>query len=1059
MPPWDLPWDPGLILDNCCQALAVRTPEGKILYANPAFCALTGYSPEELPSVDWAADLTPPEWRDLLARAVQELHRTGRPQRHEQECIRKDGSRVPIEVLLHEVLDEHGQVAYSYAFVTDISERKQTEALRQSELLYRTVAESSHDWEMWVGPEDYSFYCSPSSVRLSGYGPKEFEADRGLLRRIIHPDDLARFDEHEVANHRRAIEFRIRTRFGEERWIEHVCQSIYADDGTYLGRRSTNRDITDRVQAERERDRLLKEVENLARFPSENPDPVMRIDAEGVLLYANQAAAMLGGREVPGPGQSVPWAWRRAIDQALTTGKKVDLELRAGDRIHWLQFVPVATEGYVNVYSRDVTAQRHAEHERERLLEENRRQRAFLEAVLDSIADAILVHDPEGRIVLLNSAAQSLLQYSPEQLSQTYRERIATRLLVREDGQPYSLEQLPVARALRGETVRSELLGLGQPDGDIRWLICSAAPVLASEGRPLGAVVVLADITEMRRTQERLEEARALAERAVQEAERRAAELDAVFATIPTGVIVYGPDGRIVRMNGVAARFTPYPHQGEGLSAQERAKIYRFVRDDGTDLPLQEWPAEKALRGELVQEEVIGRLSPDGQTFWSVTSAAPIRSGDGAVLGAVLAFHDVSELRRAREALQEANEELAAANEELQVQAEELAVQMEELTAQRDQLERLTGELDLERGRLRAIVENAPMAVVVADERARVVMANRRAEELYVRPVPYGKDFAAHASLNLCQPDGTPCDPRQLPLTRSALDGEVCRNVELAIVWPDGQRHDLLMATAPVRDASGRVTGAVGVFEDITSLKDVERERENLERSKDQFLSVISHELRTPLASIMGYSELLLTGLVHGHDDVHREFLQVIFDSSVRLNLLIDDLLDLTRLDQRTFQLMLEPVRLDRLAEQTLELMKPMAQEKQQLLELELESDLPVLTGDSQRLGQVLSNLIGNAIKFSPNGASIKLRCWGTGDEVHIEVSDRGIGIAPEDMPHIFERFYRGTNAGRASGTGLGLYIAREIVEAHGGCIEVESRLGEGTTFRVRLPREQAGGE
>lgn len=140
MPPTDLRWDPGLILENSRQAFAVGTPDGKLVYVNPAFCELTGYSAEELPSVDWATDLTPPEWQDLLAQVLQELRRTGRSQRHEQECVRKDGSRIRVEVLMHEAVDERGHVAYTYAFVTDISERRQAEASRQSELLYRLVA-------------------------------------------------------------------------------------------------------------------------------------------------------------------------------------------------------------------------------------------------------------------------------------------------------------------------------------------------------------------------------------------------------------------------------------------------------------------------------------------------------------------------------------------------------------------------------------------------------------------------------------------------------------------------------------------------------------------------------------------------------------------------------------------------------------------------------------------------------------------------------------------------------------------------------------------------------
>lgn len=136
-------------------------------------------------------------------------------------------------------------------------------------------------------------------------------------------------------------------------------------------------------------------------------------------------------------------------------------------------------------------------------------------------------------------------------------------------------------------------------------------------------------------------------------------------------------------------------------------------------------------------------------------------------------------------------------------------------------------QLELERARLRTIIHNAPEGVVVVDRQARILLTNPAAEQLYARPVPYGGDYESHASLQLCQPDGTPCDPRELPLTRSALDGETIVNAELAIIWPDGQRRDLLVNSAPIRDLEGRRTGAVAMFQDITERK---RTRRALER-------------------------------------------------------------------------------------------------------------------------------------------------------------------------------------------------------------------------------------
>jgi PAS domain-containing protein len=126
--------------------------------------------------------------------------------------------------------------------------------------------------------------------------------------------------------------------------------------------------------------------------------------------------------------------------------------------------------------------------------------------------------------------------------------------------------------------------------------------------------------------------------------------------------------------------------------------------------------------------------------------------------------------------------------------------------------EQTMGQLDAERARLKAIIENAPEGIVVTDEECRIVLTNPAADGIYARPVPYGEDFERHAALALCHPDGTPYDPCDLPLTRSVLDGETIRDLEMAILWPDGQRRHLPVNSAPIRDSQGQVSGAVAVF-------------------------------------------------------------------------------------------------------------------------------------------------------------------------------------------------------------------------------------------------------
>jgi PAS domain S-box-containing protein len=165
-------------------------------------------------------------------------------------------------------------------------------------------------------------------------------------------------------------------------------------------------------------------------------------------------------------------------------------------------------------------------------------------------------------------------------------------------------------------------------------------------------------------------------------------------------------------------------------------------------------------------------------------------------------------------------------------------------------------QLELERARLRTIIHNAPEGIVVVDRQARVLMTNPAAERLYARPVPHGEDYESHTSLYICQPDGTPCDPRQLPLTRSALDGETIVNAELAIIWPDGQQRDLLVNTAPIRDPEGKRAGAVGTFQDITERK---RTRRAVERYAERLEAL--HRIDEAILAAGSATEIVQTAL------------------------------------------------------------------------------------------------------------------------------------------------------------------------------------------------------
>ncbi len=229
---------------------------------------------------------------------------------------------------------------------------------------------------------------------------------------------------------------------------------------------------------------------------------------------------------------------------------------------------------------------------------------------------------------------------------------------------------------------------------------------------------------------------------------------------------------------------------------------------------------------------------------------------------------------------------------------------------------------------------------------------------------------------------------------------------------------------------------------------------EELNRAKNQLISQMAHELRTPLTSIQAFSELLLSGDVKGEEE-QNEFLEIIDSESKRLNQIISDLLDISRLQIRKVKPEKEDINLTSLIMEVCNMLKVQAEKGGYEFKIDIPSDLPPVFADKKLLNRVMVNLISNAIKYSPAGGEITISAREDSDEILIFIQDEGIGISSHDIPHIFEQFYR-VQRGRAvevQGTGLGLAIVKSIIEAHQGKIWVDSELGKGSRFSFTLPK------
>jgi len=253
----------------------------------------------------------------------------------------------------------------------------------------------------------------------------------------------------------------------------------------------------------------------------------------------------------------------------------------------------------------------------------------------------------------------------------------------------------------------------------------------------------------------------------------------------------------------------------------------------------------------------------------------------------------------------------------------------------------------------------------------------------------------------------------------------------------------------PLAQGADRSPGTVLAFHDITGIR-------RLEQVRKDFVANVSHELRTPLTAIKGYIEALEDGVFEDREQRDR-FLETIRKQTDRLNLIITDLLLLAKIESGQAPIKQEPVSLAGLMDRTIGLLKRLIEQKQHRVVMKIPAALPPILGDEERLGQVFSNLLDNAIKYTPEQGTItisaELRDGPPPAMIEVTVEDTGIGIPPQDLPRIFERFYRVDKARsrELSGTGLGLSIVKHLVEGHGGTVWAESQ-GKGTRFVVRLP-------
>jgi signal transduction histidine kinase len=284
--------------------------------------------------------------------------------------------------------------------------------------------------------------------------------------------------------------------------------------------------------------------------------------------------------------------------------------------------------------------------------------------------------------------------------------------------------------------------------------------------------------------------------------------------------------------------------------------------------------------------------------------------------------------------------------------------------------------------------------------------------------------------------------------------------VEATFFRDDGTSFPVEFRVSPIHDEMGKPIGSVITFRDVTEKRAAAlaaenerryREAEAQNRAKDNFLATLSHELRTPMTSILGWVQFLRAG--DYEPDELTEALQMIESSAKLQKRLIDDMLDVSRIVLGKFHVDLRPTHLPELVEAAVTTARPDASERGVRLTSDIEPVEGLVEADGTRLQQVIGNILSNAIKFTPPGKQVDLQLHRVNGNVQIQIRDEGDGIEPSFLPHVFERLRQADSSAKRSGLGLGLAIARHIIDLHNGEITAESPgIGKGATFTVRLP-------
>jgi PAS domain S-box-containing protein len=1015
------------IVDTAQAIVMVLDKEGKIDSFNPYMEELSGYKIDEVKGKDWFTTFLPEcdydQIRQLFKKSLNGIKTRG----NVNPIITKDGREILIEWYDKTLKDKDEKIIGLLAIGQDVTERKRTEeALHKSEEKWHSLVNTLPDYISLLDRKGRFLFMNhyakgfkeKNIIGSSVYQYLSTESKETFKKKIAECQNTGKIQtfEHTAMGD-----------YGVMKEYEDYLVPILGKDKV-TNTMVVSRDITKRKISE-------KEIKSLAKFPSEDPNPVLRITKDGTVTYSNKAGFQVLDSWKTKIGEKAPERWRNAIKKSFTPKNLKAEEEEVNNKIFSFVVSPVADEGYANLYARDITDRKRSE---EALKESEEK----LRSIVENSSEQIFMLDKDYRFLLINKAAAGLSKKSPQEMIgksifEIFPENTAAQFLkniknVFDTGNNLFIEEKMVVQ--NHELYNSTSLN----------------PVKDGSGKVIAVTGIVRDLTEHKK-----------AEEALLESQKRFQALtettnDFVWEMDTNGVYTYcSPQIKVLwgyKPKDIIGK-TPF----DFIFPEDRVHAIKMFRTMSK--------SKSSFKGLETRS-----FDKKGRIVFLETSGVPFFDISGKLCGYRGISRDVTERKKTEE-----KEKKHLENQLFLSDAELTLTQLS-----------IKGEIfDSIGKKLQMLTKNTFITVAMYDKTTNKFIVNKLfGYSKYLKTVlkilgrnPLGmtlnyedekwqKKFHRGKLEKISEEDFKsivlPHLPRNsfLPINKIININEiytislVSKNRLFGIIFFAAYKGCNVENLEAIETFINHASLIIQLKDDEEKIRRQNAQLKKLNQIKTDFFNITSHELRTPVSAIKGYIQILLKQILGEINEAQKKGLDVVLRNTNRLDNLIQELLDISRLESGTMKFIVEKTNIEKLVKEIVENMQVFANQKRIKINIKLQKGIPDLMTDQERIKQVLMNLVNNAIKFSPEDSVINIYAKMKKDHVLFQVQDYGKGIPKNKQQKIFEKFYQ-VDSGedrKFGGVGLGLSISKKIVNAHGGKIWVESVLNKGSSFKFLLP-------